>query len=53
MFFLDSVCVSHVTNMIGQKNVSRDQLVSATKIIKKKREREHNMETMGVAGRGR
>jgi hypothetical protein len=31
-FFLDSVCVSHMTNVIEQKNVSRDQLVSPTKI---------------------
>jgi hypothetical protein len=40
-FFLDSVCVSHVTNVMEQKNVSHDQLVSPTKIPKsKKRERE-------------
>ncbi len=34
------------------KNISRDQLVSPTKINKLKREREHNMETMGAVGDG-
>ncbi len=40
--FLDSVCVSQVTNVIEQKNVSCDQLASPTKINQNKREREHN-----------
>jgi hypothetical protein len=43
----------HVTNVISKKNEARDQLVSPTKINKKKREGDHITETMGVAGRGR
>ncbi len=36
-----------------KKNEARDQLVSPTKINKKKGEGDHITETMGVAGRGR
>jgi hypothetical protein len=43
----------HVTNVISKKNEARDQLVSPTKINKKKREGDHITETMGVAGHGR
>jgi hypothetical protein len=42
----------HVTNVISKKE-ARDQLVSPTKINKKKREGDHITKTMGVAGRGR
>jgi hypothetical protein len=50
-FFLDSVCVSHVVTCLSKKNISCDPLVSPTK-INKKREREHNLETMGAADDG-
>jgi len=36
----------HVTNVISKKNEARDQLVSPTKINKKKREGDHITETM-------
>jgi len=41
-----------VTNVIYTKNEPLEQLVSPTKNKNKKREREHNTETMGVASRG-